>query len=253
MFSFFKKKKPEPSVPAPKDFSFLGADMHSHLAPGIDDGSPDLETSLELVRKLKALGYSRLITTPHVLPGIHDNDSGKITVAFERLRAYIAEQEPDMRLGIAAEYFLDGYFLNEILPQGLLHFGAEKYVLVEVSMAGWPHQFSDIIFSIQANGYTPVLAHPERYLYEEDPNKYLGWKEKGMLFQMNLLSILGYYGRGVQQLASRYLDHQLYDFAGSDLHHARHAQHLHKLAAEHPEIMSRLAGYGLWRNTSLLP
>jgi tyrosine-protein phosphatase YwqE len=253
MFSFFKKKSALPHTPAATDFSFLGVDMHSHLTAGIDDGSPDLETSLELVRSLKGLGYSKLITTPHVLPGIHNNNTENITAAYERLSSFIALHEPDMSIGIAAEYFLDNEFLSEVLPHGLLHFGVEKYVLVEISMAGWPRQFDDIIFSVQAKGYTPLLAHPERYIFEEDVHRYLDWKEKGVCFQMNLLSIAGYYGRGVQQLASRYLEHNLYDFAGSDLHHARHAAHLQRLAASHPDIMARLAAYEGWRNASLLP
>ncbi len=252
MFSFFKKKDKQPEQDAPVDFSFLGADMHSHLCAGIDDGSPDLETSLELIRSLKNLGYSKLITTPHVLPGIHNNNTESITAAFNRLRAFISQHEPDLSLGIAAEYFLDNEFLTGILPQGLLHFGVEKYVLVEVSMAGWPRQFEDIIFSVQANGYTPILAHPERYLFEGDLRKYAELKEKGVRLQMNLLSILGYYGKGVQQLASQYLDHKLYDFAGTDMHHVRHAAQLKRLATEQGAIMTRLAAYEGWCNLSLL-
>ncbi len=252
MFSFFKKINKEPELPAPDDFSFLGCDMHSHLAPGIDDGSPDLETSLALIRNLKTLGYSRLITTPHVLPGIHNNTSDTIQKAFGQLQDFLVEHEPEMQMAVSAEYFLDMSFLAEVLPKGLLHFGKEKYVLVEVSMAGWPRQVDDILFSIQANGYTPILAHPERYLFEENPDKYRSWKDKGVLLQMNLLSILGYYGRGVQHLASRYLEEQLYDFAGTDLHHARHAEQLRRMATEQPEIMRRLAAYEGWRNASLL-
>ncbi|MBS1615183.1 MAG: histidinol phosphatase [Bacteroidetes bacterium] len=252
MFSLFKKKERMPDLPVPEDFSFLGADMHSHLCAGIDDGAPDLETSLELIRSLKSLGYQRLITTPHVLPGIHNNNTETITTAYHRLQDFLTQHEPEMHLGVAAEYFLDNEFLTSILPQGLLCFGAEKFVLVEVSMAGWPRQFEDIIFSVQANGYTPILAHPERYLFEGDMQKYAGLKEKGVLLQMNLLSILGYYGKGVQQLASLYLEHKLYDFAGTDLHHVRHAAQLKRLATEQPAIMARLGAYEGWRNSSLI-
>ena len=251
MFSFFRKKaeQQEPMV-APTDFSFLGADMHSHFVPGIDDGSPDLETSLELIRRMKGLGYRKIITTPHVSLEFYDNNAEKITKHFDRLKRFVDDQRLGVELGIGAEYYLDNYFLPSVLPDGLLNFG-KRYVLVEVSMAGWPRQFSDMIFSIQAAGYTPILAHVERYLYEDNIKQYEEWKAKGMLFQMNLLSLSGYYGRSVKHLAENYLQHNLYDFAGSDMHHLRHADQLRRMATELPEVMSRLASYPHWRNASL--
>ena len=206
-----------------------------------------------MIRRMKALGFSRLITTPHVFPEFYDNNAEKVTRHFERMKAVIDEQQLGVELGVAAEYYLDNYFLASVFPEGLLSFGKDKkYVLVEVSMAGWPRPFSDMIFSIQSAGYTPILAHPERYLYEEDVRVYQQWKDKGMLFQMNLLSMLGYYGKGVKHLAEKYLEHKLYDFCGSDMHHLRHADHLNALARDHPTTMLKLASYGRWLNSSLL-
>src|SRR5690606_2545510 len=190
MFSFFRKKPEPPDLSAaPRDFSFLGTDIHSHLVPGIDDGAPDTETSFYMIRRLKELGYSKLITTPHVQLEFYDNTAGKITNHFSSLKQDMAEGQLDMNIEVAAESYLDSYFLPSVLPDGLLHFGEEKYVLVEVSMAGWQRQFSDIIFTIQSAGYVPVLAHPERYLFEENIKVYEDWKSKGMLLQMNLLSV----------------------------------------------------------------
>jgi tyrosine-protein phosphatase YwqE len=252
MFSLFKKKTPQPDLSAaPSDFSFLGADMHSHLVPGIDDGAPDVETSLMLIRRMKELGFSKLITTPHVFLEFYDNNAEKITAHFDKLKRFIDDHRLGVELDVAAEYYLDNLFLSAVLPDGLLSFG-KKCVLVEVSMAGWPRQFNDMIFSIQADGYVPVLAHIERYLFEEDVRVYQQLKDKGVLMQMNLLSITGYYGKGVKMLAEKYLDHQLYDFCGTDMHHARHADHLSKLAKGNPDLMTRLAGYSHWRNSSLL-
>jgi tyrosine-protein phosphatase YwqE len=252
MFSFFKKKPQVDLSQAPTDFSFLGADMHSHLIPGIDDGAPDKETSLEMIRRLKELGFRKLITTPHVMLEFYDNNFEKVTKHFAELQRFINEQGLGIELGVGAEYYLDSFFLPSVMPDGLLSFGgSKKYVLVEVSMAGWPRQFSDMLFSIQAAGYTPILAHPERYQYEEDIKVFLELKEKGVLFQMNLLSILGYYGRGVKAAAERYLDHELYHFCGTDMHHLRHGDNLAKLAKEHPEIMIRLGNYPHWRNGTL--
>lgn len=252
MFSFFKKTPKAEAIPedAPKDFSFLGCDMHSHLVAGIDDGAKTIEDSLTLIRGLRDNGYKKLITTPHVQLEFYDNNSDKLRKHFAELQRTVAAEGIDVTLGIAAEYYLDNMFLSGVLPDGLLSFG-DNYVLVEVSMAGWPRNFSDMIFAIQALGYKPILAHPERYLYEENPKTYLDLKEKGVLMQMNLLSILGYYGKSVKTLADRLLSSKVYDFCGSDMHHERHLQQAGRIAAEHPEIMVRLADYG-FRNDTLL-
>src|SRR5690606_22464427 len=115
-------------------------------------------------------------------------------------------------------------------------------VLVEVSMAGWPRMFDEIIFSIQSRGYTPVLAHPERYAYEDKPAVFRKLKDRGVLMQLNLLAVLGYYGPSIRANALRYLDAELYDFCGSDLHHERHQRAMERLLQER-ELMERLEQY----------
>ncbi len=252
MFSFFKKSSKPHFNPedVPKDFSFLGCDMHSHLVPGIDDGAKDMEESLLLIRALRDRGYKKLITTPHVHLEFYENNSEKLRRHFDHLQRFIADQRIGIELGIAAEYYLDNMFLSAILPDGLLTFG-DNFVLVEVSMAGWPRNFGDMIFSIQSMGYKPILAHPERYLYEEDVKTYLALKEKGVLMQMNLLSVLGYYGKTVKELAEKFMAHNVYDFCGSDLHHDRHLIGIDKILKEEPELMLKLSTYG-FLNAELL-
>jgi len=251
MFSFFKRKSEGSDLKkAPQDFSFLGTDMHSHLVPGIDDGAPDPETSLALIRGLKALGYSKLITTPHSHLEFYDNTADKIRTCFEKLKQFIDDQRIGIELGIASEYYLDSLFPGALLPSGLLTFG-DNYVLIEVSMAGWPRTFGDMVFAIQSLGYKPILAHPERYLFEENIKVYNDLKSRGMLFQMNLLSLTGYYGRGVKKLAELYLHEELYSFCGSDTHHQRHVDNLGKMAKDQPELMLKLSEYPNWLNHTL--
>lgn len=252
MWSFFKKKHKDNEETASEaiDFSFLGCDMHSHLVPAIDDGSKSLEESLDFIRRFKERGYSKLITTPHVHGEFYDNNSEKLRKHFDELRRYIKDHHIQMEMEISAEYFLDNYFQTEVLPHGLLSFG-DNYVLVEVSMAGWPRNFSDLIFSIQSLGYRPILAHPERYLFEEGAETYHSLKDKGVLMQMNLLSVLGYYGRAVKTQAELLLKEKVYDFCGSDLHHERHMNQLQKMQHEHLSIMHQLKDYG-FRNHELL-
>ena len=251
MFSFFRSKRSSAdAAPVPTDFAFLGADMHSHLVPGIDDGATDPQTSVAMIQGLQALGFSKLITTPHVQREFYDNDREKITTHFGRLQHHLGDQQIQVPMGVAAEYYLDNFFPQAVLPEGLLTLDG-KLALVEVSMAGWPRQIDDMIFAIQGNGYQPVLAHPERYLFEDSIKVYESLKQKGVLLQMNLLAITGYYGRSVKGLANKYMDAGLYDFCGTDAHHMRHVAHLEHLTQDSGS-MQQLASYPHWRNRSLL-
>jgi protein-tyrosine phosphatase len=249
MFSFFSKKKAPVSEGPLPDLSFLEGDMHSHLVPGIDDGSQSLEDSIRFVERLSALGLKHFITTPHIHGEMYDNDTAKVQHALQPLKQHLEQHMPDISFMASAEYFLDSYFLTEVLPAGLMAFGKNN-VLVEVSMAGWPRNFNDLLFAIQANGYNPILAHPERYQYETNAAVYTKMKERGVLLQLNLLSVAGYYGKTVQSMAFELMDRQLYDFCGTDLHHERHLEKIELLLRTQPELVERLRAYG-FRNREL--
>lgn len=252
MFSFFrKKKKLAYDGPAPTDFSFLGADMHSHLVPGIDDGAPDIAMSLTLTRELKAMGFKKLITTPHVHSDFYRNDKEVLQEGQSILQEYLSLHGEDTKVQVCAEYYLDRYFLDEILPQGLLTFG-DNYVLVETSMAGRSAEFEDCIFTILAQGYKPILAHIERYPYEVSVGFYDQLKSRGVLMQVNALSISGYYGEAIRQTTRKFLDAGLYDFCGTDLHHQRHAAKLRLMPQDYPEDFELLATYPGFKNNTLL-
>lgn len=241
MFSFFKKSKVPPG-PAPESYAFLGVDMHSHILPGIDDGAPDVATSVELVRGLLGLGYKKFIASPHVFGDFYPNTNATINAALHSLRKALEQEGIEVEVDAVAEYYLDNYFLDKVLPHGLRSF-ANKEVVVEVSIAGWPRNFSDLIFSVQAEGYVPVLAHPERYEYESDLRVFEELREKGVLLQLNLLSAMGYYGKGVQAMAMRMMDARMYTYCGTDVHHLRHLRSAGKLLAEMPDVGCRLAAY----------
>jgi tyrosine-protein phosphatase YwqE len=245
MFSFFKKKLPEPIVPTyhVPDFSFLVGDMHSHLVPSIDDGAQDMDESLNFIDSLYQLGLKKIITTPHIHGEMYDNDTQKVQSYFEPLKKQINLIHPEIDIQVSAEYFLDTYFLSKVLPKGLMTFGKSN-VLVEASMAGWNRQFNEIMFAVQANGYHPILAHPERYLYETNMDVFANLKNKGVLMQMNLLSILGYYGKSIKINAEKMLALGLYDFCGTDLHHNRHLSLIQKMPIENQDLMWQLSEYG---------
>lgn len=211
-------------------FSRLEADMHSHLLPGIDDGSPDIQTSLELISGLEELGYQRFITTPHAMEDLYPNNRETIHAAFLTLNDELVVQKPDTRLKFAAEYMLDGNIEGLLEKKQPLLTIKDNWVLVECSFASPPLYLRETIFNLQMQGYQPILAHPERYgYYHNQPKMYGQIKSLGLFFQCNLLSFSGYYGSSVRQAAEYLVQEGLVDLLGTDLHHHRHLQHLREL------------------------
>lgn len=222
MFSFWQKKNKEHF-----DYSLLGADMHSHLIPGIDDGSPDIETSLVLIKGMVDAGYKKLITTPHILWDMYQNTREDILLKFEVLKEKIKEEGLEVELGVGAEYYLDDYVKELLKKKEPLLTITKNLVLVEFSLASEPIDLTDILFELQVQGYQPVIAHPERYIYNER-NKYFFevLKSSGLLFQLNILSLSGFYGKAVQEMANYFLKNEFYELAGTDLHNQHHLEAL---------------------------
>ena len=218
MFSIFKKRPQHPP-----DLSGLVTDMHSHLVPGIDDGATDVANSIELINGLRELGYQKFITTPHVLWDIFKNNSATITPSYEALKAGLAENKINTPIKFAAEYFLD-YHVDELIEdQKPLLTIKDNWVLVEFSFVSAPLDLKEKLFSLQMSGYQPVIAHPERYTYfGRTKEQYEELKEAGHYLQVNLLSLTGYYGKIVQEIAQMLVKNKYVDFLGTDLHHIRH-------------------------------
>lgn len=195
--------------------------MHSHLLPGIDDGVDSIESSLEVIRGFSNLGYKKLITTPHIMHDFYRNDPTVILPLLEEVRTAISNEGIDIQLEAAAEYYLDEYFM-ELLESGeqLLSFG-DNYVLFELSFMTKPLTLRDAVFKMQTKGYRPVLAHVERYLYFHKSFEELNeLKNTGLLFQLNLLSLSGYYSKNVKQMAQKVVASGMVEFIGSDCHNA---------------------------------
>ena len=212
--SLFRKKK-----------NFKGllstTDLHSHLLPGIDDGVQSIEESLEVIRGFVNLGYKKLVTTPHIMHDFYKNDAGIIMGKLEEVRNALAEASLEIEIEAAAEYYLDEYFLALINSEDkLLSFG-DNYVLFELSFMTKPLTIKEAVFSMQTNGYKPVLAHAERYLYFHDNIKNLQELfDNGVILQLNLLSLSGYYSKSVKKMANKLLAQNMISFIGSDCHNA---------------------------------
>jgi len=220
---FFRNKKSK----EPVDYGFIGVDMHSHLLPGIDDGSPDMATSLDLIKGMQSLGYSKLITTPHILSDMYPNTRQGILAKLKEVQQAMREAGMTVELHAAAEYFLDDHvaaLLKNKEPLLTIH---ENWVLCEFSLAFPSHSLKDILFEMQMQGYQPVIAHPERYIYlQQSKVFYDELKATGCLFQLNVLALAGHYGKAVQELAQYLIRKGYYDLLGTDLHYFRHLEGL---------------------------
>lgn len=225
---FFWKKKPAP----PLDLSWLNTDIHSHLLPGIDDGSQDIESSLELIRGLAALGYKKIVTTPHVFWEMYPNTSEIIAEKLEFVKNTLAQEGINIELSAAAEYFIDEHLDEMLKAKEPLRTIKDNLVLVEFSMVTVPFELQDVLFELQVQNYQPIIAHPERYIYLRNKKELFDeLKSKGCYFQLNLLALTGHYGTSVQELAEYLLKKDYYDFAGTDMHGVKHLQALQKLGS----------------------
>jgi protein-tyrosine phosphatase len=247
MFKLFSRSK---SSDQKFDFSSLRVDMHSHLLPGIDDGSPDVATSLQLIRGMAELGYTKLITTPHIMWDMYKNTHEIVLRQLEVVRTAMREENIAVELHAGAEYFLDDHVEQLLKKNEPLLTISGNMVLTEFSLAYPAHSLKDILFEMQMQGYQPVIAHPERYIYlEKNRDFYDELKDIGCLFQLNILSFANYYGKAPNELAQYLMKKGYYDLIGTDLHHARHLEALQQGAFAIP--FKKLLDTGKIRNASL--
>jgi len=219
MFSFLKKK-------VSLDIPILTVDLHSHLIPGIDDGSKSMEESIILLNHLQDLGYEYLITTPHIMIDAYGNTKDSILAAVKILKQEALQQGLSIQITASAEYYLDEGLLPLIQNKDLLLI-ANKYLLFETSYTHRPQQLEEVIFEILAQGIIPILAHPERYRYmKNNIDAFTSLKALGVEFQVNLNSFNGYYGTHAQKQALLLSKHGLIDFLGSDTHNIKHVHNL---------------------------
>jgi protein-tyrosine phosphatase len=228
MFSFFKKTGN--LVP---DLSFISVDMHSHLLPGLDDGLKTLDETIVFINELYKLGYRKLICTPHVIFDIYPNNPETILSKLDLVRSELKKTNIDITVEAAAEYMVDLEMEKYVLSgQPLLTFG-NNLILIEMSYIGASPNIEQVIFQLRLKGLQPVLAHPERYIYyHHNFENYHRFIDLGCLLQLNLLSLLGYYGKPVKMIAEKLLKDKIIDLLGTDMHHEKHLAALKELASK---------------------
>tara|TARA_A100000164_G_C21838453_1_gene738908 strand:+ start:426 stop:1157 length:732 start_codon:yes stop_codon:yes gene_type:complete len=193
-------------------------DIHSHILPCLDDGAKNIEDSISLISEMKKIGFKKIITTPHIYNGVYDNN-------FKTINAKKKELDDKYELGsflkIGAEYMIDDYFEDLINSNDIITL-KDKYVLVELSYIGAYKNYKNLLYSLVLKDYRPIIAHPERYLYFNGIEAFKKLADMGCLFQLNMLSITGMYGKKVSSLANDILTNNMYNFIGSDIHNLKH-------------------------------
>jgi len=203
----------------------IKVDIHSHLLPGIDDGAQTLQDSIQLIKQFHILGYTKLITTPHIISDYYPNNKEIIDEKLLTVKETIQSENIDISIEAGAEYYVDMNFLNAIEDESLITF-KEHYVLFETAYQTKPIILEEVIRNLLKKGYIPVLAHPERYLYlHSSIENYKRLKTLGVLFQINAKSL---YDKSKPQykIALTLIQLGLVDFLGSDAHRMRDMKRL---------------------------
>ena len=207
-FDLFKKKSSLLSGEVLKGIT----DRHSHILFGVDDGIKTIEESLHVLGFLESEGVAELWCTPHIMEDV-PNPTEKLRARFEEIKA---AYKGKIKLNLAAEYMLDTLF-EERFSSGDLLTMEDETLLLETSTWNPPAGFYDILRKVQKAGYRPLLAHPERYRYLNEP-AYERLHKMGIQFQLNLGSIVGYYGETAMKKAQWMLEQGWYSEIGTDCH-----------------------------------
>lgn len=240
LFGLFSKK--EKKLKEAIDLSVLHTDVHSHLIPGIDDGSPDMETSIALLKDLENLGFKKVITTPHVKAEVFPNDVNELDELCEKLRHEAKMSGIGLTIEVGAEHRIDDDF-HERLKSRMFKTFCGNHLLIELPFYAPPMGLNEYLFELQLAGYRLILAHPERYLFwYKDFEKFEELKDRGILFQLNTMSLGGYFGDEVYGLAKRLVEEEMIELLGTDTHGARHIEAIRNTL--HSPVLDKLIKSG---------
>jgi protein-tyrosine phosphatase len=204
-------------------------DVHSHLLPGLDDGVKSIEETMYILKTLQDLGYRKVITTPHVMSDRYPNTAEEIIIKLAEVKKAVLNSDLTIEIEAAAEYCLDEHLIRSLHENKKLLTFHGNHLLFETSFLNKPAFLEEAVFNMNTSGYQPVMAHPERYTYLQS-NKQLLHQLKSMnvLFQVNLLSLFGYYSTEIRKHAAFLVKSGFVDFIGTDCHNAYQADEIVK-------------------------
>lgn len=206
-------------------------DFHSHIIPGIDDGSKNLEETIQMIEEAKKVGFTDIISTSHYINNYYEtNQNDRINYLSQ-----IQSKVNSINLIIGSEIYVTQDIVMLIKQQMASTINNTRYALFELPMNNNILELKNIIYSLLENKYVPIIAHPERYSYvKENPNWLIEYIEMGVLFQSNFGSIIGLYGKEAQKTVELLLKNNMIHFLGSDVHRKN------SIYTKIPEILKRL-------------
>ena len=191
-------------------------DIHSHILFGIDDGSSDIEESVYIIKELSERGFTDIILTPHYIEETNYNaDNQEKETRLSELKKALEKENINIHLYIGNEVFISSNINELIKKKKISSLANSKYILIEYSLYNKLSNDKDILLDLIESGYTPVLAHPERYeYYKKDINYFKDLVKSGVLLQGNLMSLLGNNSKQLVNLLKEDLIH----FLSTDIH-----------------------------------
>lgn len=214
----------------------MTSDVHTHILPGVDDGSPQTETSVAILRGLQQRGIRKVVFTPHIMPELYDFSEQNLRNRYED---FVKALPPDITLQtkLCAEYFVDDTFIERI-HDNMLCFD-DRSILIEMSYFYRSRTIRESIFELNVAGYRPILAHPERYGYYQDcPADMDEVLNLNCRYQLNIQSLIGAYGLASVQLLEYLLDRNVYSFIASDIHQESQFKYLDEVVVKSKYVES---------------
>ena len=203
-------------------------DIHCHLMPSVDDGAKDLEETLAMFENAYTSGVTDIILTPHYIKGtkyeINNEQKEKIT---NILREALRRTDMDINIYYGNEVYIDNDLVDMIKDKKVATLANSRYVLVELPVNSMDNNAGNVFFNLRSNGYIPIIAHPERYVYfQKHPEKVMDYIKLGCLLQGDYMSLLGKYGKKAKKTLKILLKNGVIKFMSSDIHHSYNDYHI---------------------------
>ena len=194
-------------------------DMHSHILPGIDDGSRDIEETINMIKEAEQAGFSKIVATSHYYLGYYETDETSRQEYIDAINKKLKEMECNIQVCVGSEIFITNEIVNLLKNFNASSINSTRYVLFELPFTSEVHNLKDVIYSLLSHKYIPIIAHPERYRFvQKNPNALIELLDIGVLFQSNYGSIIGQYGKEARKTVKLLLKNNFIHFLGSDAH-----------------------------------
>lgn len=196
-------------------------DIHTHILYGVDDGVKVFSESIDILKNMRDNGVTDVFLTPHYVEySAYISNVRSNTLRLNNIKEELIRNNININVHLGNEIYITNNIL-ELLNKGELKpLGDSNYLLIELPMNGEYENYMDIFLNLIDNGYRVILAHPERYIYfQKNFNELISMHDNGILFQVNLESVLGKYGVQAKKTIKKLLKFKVIDFVGSDIHH----------------------------------